>query len=565
MKKNLALYIGLVFVLVALVSAIVLSVPTFGGKVVSFDSTYGKKNVTLKGTYWEVKGSEYAVLVCPGYSCDREKWRPMANLFVGNGLTTMTFDYAGQGASTGTIGFDNAKTDAIPVEISDAIEKLHELSGIPYEKIILVGHSLGGRSILRLLYDYNNPNAVTTVPKRNIKNVILFSAAVNYYFNAQASLFAGTTDEAESPWDVFGASDVADSNVYLFGSTADDIVFDEDVLAMYNRLGGSAPQSGMFEGSVINNFGSKITVRVSNLLLHSYMMFSPKYAVYTNEALSEITGAPASYPAARIFLTYVSWISALVGLGFVFFSLTRGAKEPANDSIPVITDMKAFLLRKLFLWLPGIAMAFVVCCICVVMPFGSPIMNIPYMCFIAGYGLVMLLAYRKGLFKGTEGRLPRPSFQIAAKGCELAKAIVITVVSCAFVWFVLWCTMYRLIPLNVRLFWVVFASVLMAVGYYISGVENDMLDSANASAKVRFLYNLIQYVALFLFVLFYLVIKSYSGLIGQIQNMILMYIFCIPLGDYLRRKTSNRLVGAVVTAFLFQTLMITSAALISFF
>lgn len=109
------------------------------------------------------------------------------------------------------------------------------------------------------------------------------------------------------------------------------------------------------------------------------------------------------------------------------------------------------------------------------------------------------------------------------------------------------------------------ATVLMAVGYYVSGCETDMLDHAGAGTGVKVLYNLITYVPLFLLIGFYLMLRSYSGLIGQVKNMILMYLFCIPLGKYIRKKTGSRLYGAVLTAFLFRTLMITSAALISMF
>lgn len=90
----------------------------------------------------------------------------------------MTFDYSGQGASYEKIGFDNAKTDEIPKEINDALTYLHTLSNIDYENIILMGHSMGGRSILRLMYDYNIETANTKVAKKNIKNIILFSPEV---------------------------------------------------------------------------------------------------------------------------------------------------------------------------------------------------------------------------------------------------------------------------------------------------------------------------------------------------------------------------------------------------
>lgn len=105
----------------------------------------------------------------------------------------------------------------------------------------------------------------------------------------------------------------------------------------------------------------------------------------------------------------------------------------------------------------------------------------------------------------------------------------------------------------------------MTVGYYISGVEGEMLKKSNAKWFVTLLYNLIEYVALFLFVLFYLAIGSYSGFIGQMQNMLLMYVLTIPLGKYVAKKFENRLYGALVSSFVFQALMITSAAIIAMF
>lgn len=557
---------GLVCIIISFILAFTLNIPTMQEKTITFDSTYGDDAVILKGSYWEVDGAEYAVLICPGYSCDRQKWRPMADLFVRNGYTTMSFDYSGQGASAGNIGFDNAKTDNIPVEIDDAAEVLHELSGIDYEHIILVGHSMGGRSILRLMYDYNDPAAQTTVEYKPISNIILMSAEVNYNFNAQASLFAGTTDDAEEPWHSYSAKCLEGVNAYIYGSTADDIVSDEDVLALFARIGGKdAPTSGKFETQQVNELGSKLTLGITGGILHSYEMYSPEFAAYVNDALTDISGTESVYPAWEFLFVYGAWFLGLAGVFLLIRALDKDSTWVAEDSVPVLADAKAFLKRKALMWIPGTVAALIVCCICVCMPFGSPVMNIPYMCFIAGYGLVMLLAYRKGKFKGTAGKLPKLNFKSKASGKEFAVCATVSVLICFFVWYVLRATMYRLIPLNFRLFWVCFAAVLMAVGYYVSGCENDMLDKANASRKVIIIYNLIQYVPLFLLIAFYLVLKSYSGMIGQIQNTILMYIFCIPLGNYIKKRSGSRAIGAVVTAFLFQTLMITSAALISMF
>jgi hypothetical protein len=192
-------------------------------------------------------------------------------------------------------------------------------------------------------------------------------------------------------------------------------------------------------------------------------------------------------------------------------------------------------------------------------------MNIPYMCCIAGYGLTMLFFYRKGKFKGTEGKLPRPSFRVHIDKRNLIELLVVSLGILLFSWFIFKMTMYNLIPFNIRIFWLVFATLLMSVGYYISSVENDMLRKINAKKRTVFLYNLIEYVALFLFVLFYLVIKSYSGFIGQMQNMVLMYILTLPLGSYVGKKLHNRFYGALLSSFLFQAIMITSAAIIAIF
>lgn len=113
MKKFIA--IGLCLMLAAVAGLLYLNRYTMDETVITFASTYQDKPATLEATLWQTGNAEYAALICPGYSCDRQKWRPLANMLRAAGLTVMSFDYSGQGASSGTIGFDNAKTDAIPV------------------------------------------------------------------------------------------------------------------------------------------------------------------------------------------------------------------------------------------------------------------------------------------------------------------------------------------------------------------------------------------------------------------------------------------------------------------
>ena len=566
MKKKILTEAGTVLMLTALVLSLTVAAPLRGERTVRFASTYKENEVTLEASIYETEGAEYGVLICPGYSCDRQKLSAAAGLFVENGMTVMTFDYAGQGAGSGTIGFDNAKTDAITQEIADAMEVFHDETGISYEKMILVGHSMGGRAILRLLYDYHSADAVTNVEKRDLGYAILMAPEVNYTYNSQASLFAGTSDAGEEPWASYSESWTEGTDIWLFGSTGDDVVRDEDIWAIYSHLGGDPSRtSGTGSDSCVNGTGSRISVSVVSGVLHSFQFYSVKFAEMLNSACEDITGEEASYPAGRFLCVYASWILICIGAVMVTAGLSSGLEWEKGSEVPEITDMKLFLGRKLLMWIPGIIMAFLVCCLCVICPWGSPIMNVPYMCFIAGYGITMLLAYRRGRFPGCGGKLPRPVLTCENRGRTAVTALAASALITFAGWLCLRCTAFRLFPLNFRLPWLFFASLLMAVGYYVSGVEEDMMEKAHAGRRERILYAVIGHVPLFLFVGFYLIIGSYSGTVQQLINVVLMYAVFAPVGNYLKKALQNRLYGALLTAFLFQGFMLTSASLIAMF
>lgn len=564
--KKILLTLGAGLLMAAMLMGMLIVAPLKNEKRITFESSYKGRQVMLCGGYFEVPNAEYGVVLCPGYSCDRQKMNATAALFVKNGFSVFSFDYAGQGESGGTIGFDNAKTDAIAQEIADAMDAFHELSGISYEKTVLFGHSMGGRSILRLLYDCSNPEAVTNIVKRPVGYAILSSPDVNYHFNAQASLFSGASDAVEEPWASYSASNAAGTQIFLYGSTGDDIVTHRDIWEIYRHLGGTSGQrEGVGKDWCINDTGSKVTVEVVPGVLHSFQFYSADFARMLNEACSDISGKPAAYPAGAFYGIYLSWICACIGALLITKTLSYGQDGGNAETVPVIYNMRRFLRAKALLWIPGVIFAFGVCCICVVSPWGSPIMNVPYMCFIAGYGIVMLLCYRRGRFPGASGKLPRPHFRF---GCAQGKAIVpITVVALLTFagWFTLRCTVFRLFPFNFRLVWWLFAGLLMTIGYYVSGVEEDMLTNAGASGAVRLLYATINYIPLLLFAGFYLVIRSYSGLVQQLINLALMYILFIPMGEYLKKALRNSLAGAMLSAFLFQGMMLTSASLIALF
>lgn len=558
MKKSKILgWVALGLMVLSLVGIVFINRPTSREKVLRFPSTFEGKTSTLEASYYEVKDAEYAALICPGFSCDRQKLRPIADQFVSVGVTSMTFDYSGQGASTGVIGFGNAKSNHIPTEISHALKKLHEVSGIPYDHIVLVGHSMGGRSILKLftLDIYEEP----------VGAAMLIAPEVDYVYNLQASLFTGTSDETEEPWKSYDGRYTKDTAVYLMSSTFDDTVPHPSTIELFRRLGGKMEQTeGVISPMVLqtNSYGARVALRIVPGALHSYQMYAPAIKEGLNTAISDFTGLPANYFTWANYVLYGLWFLGFVGLFLLLKTLTPKREETA-ENLPKLTNFGRFIGWKVFLWLPALLVMFLICCVSVVMPFGSPVLNIVFMGSIAGYGAVMFLAYRKGRFKGTEGKLLRVRFKVPKQALPVALGIATLAV--AFAIYEVRAGLYRVMPFNFRVVFLLFAGLAMTVGYYISGIETDMLRAAKVKGWQRLLYQIVQYVPILLYTLSYIALGSVSGLVEQAQNLMFMYVFALPLGRFFTARTGNRLYGAALTAFSFQMMMLMSTALIAVF
>lgn len=246
-----------------------------------------------------------------------------------------------------------------------------------------------------------------------------------------------------------------------------------------------------------------------------WQMYSYRFASYLSSSIFSITSINVNYPSI-----FLSWILLLIGNGFILYSLNTSKiikESNKNEEVVQILNVKSFLIKK-YSWISVWVFNF---------------------CII--------------------------SFKINSNKKTILKCLFISLGLIIYVWFILKLTMHNLIPFIIRIFWLIFSTILVSIGYCVSSIEKDMLKKIQSKKWVYFLYNLIQYVALFLFVLFYFIIKSYSGFIGQMQNMILMYALTISLGNYVQNKLNNRFYVALISSFLFQVIMITFAAIISFF
>ena len=530
LKNKILLIVGCLLLFISLVSLFVVGLPTVNGKTVNF--TVGDN--ILKAKYYPVQNSEQAILLCGGFSSDQQMMRPLANLFVQNGISAMTFDYSGHGSSFGTVGFDNATNGQIANEISFAINKLSTLTGLPQENIILLGHSMGGRSILELY---------TTANKPLCKEVILLSPQINYDNNTQSTAFTGINDADIFPWNTLSSKIAEDIRITLIGSTGDDIVSVQSITEIYNRLSDNGEK---------NN----VSLFIVDMILHSYMPYSTSVA----KTLLDNIGINSSN-VYSLSIMYFSLLLSAIGIFIILAFLNKKLNKKTSKPTIELINYKKFIVKKLLIFIPSLLIMVIIACLAVLIPFGAPIMSIAFIGGIAGYGIISLLTYRFGKMSGVVGKL---KFNFKTKNKQhLLFSLVLFVLSLFVLDFILGSSLYNLLPFNMRLFWLFFAGIFMSIGFYVGDYESAMLKHSSASVLQIFAYNIVQYLLLFLMAIGYLAIGSFSGLSGLLQNLILMYI-CIFTGNAIT-KLSNPILGSLSAAFLFQATILTSTCLMVVF
>ena len=525
MKNKIIFALAVVLVILSLIVLSVILKETNNAQIIKFNSG----DETLVASYYPVANSEKAILLCGGFSSDQAMLRPLANLAVSSGLSAMTFDYVGHGKSSGAIGFDNATNGQTVREIKLAIEKLKSLTALEDEDIILLGHSMGARALLELL--------VTSSYPAEYEQVILLSPQINYDNNTQSSTFTGVNDSVIAPWKDLDGKLLNNTKITLIGSTADDIVSPFSANEIYERI----------------KQDNDVSLSLVDGVYHSYMVYSVAVASEIKEHCSYFTDDVSS-----LRIMYLSWFAIIIGLILALLSLEKLLST--NAEVLHLVNFKKFIIFKLILWLPSLVVMAIIAVISVLMPFGSPIMSIIFIGGIAGYGVSSLIVYKKGKMRGV-AVLPKTLKKEKLKGRNIALSIVIFL-SVLYV-FVLGLSsgLYNLFPLNFRMFWLLVASAAMSVGFYISSQEGLMLKTSKVSMVV--IYNIVQYVLLALMAIAYLALESYSGLIGLIQNLFLLYI-SIFAGNCISRLT-NTLYGSIASAILFQCSMMTATCLMVVF
>ncbi|TFF96380.1 MAG: alpha/beta fold hydrolase, partial [Promethearchaeota archaeon] len=172
-KKNLIItLIGFFLSISSLFIIYIGDLPLINSEIISFQDPSGDN---LIGQYH--KGNKDAgIIILEGFSTDQMAMKSINSEFSRLGFHTFSFDFSGQGKSGGTLGFDNAATDRLAIQVLTAKEEFKLLSGLNDSQIILLGHSMGARVALQS----------ATIDANNVSGLILIGVQVNLIPNVQA-------------------------------------------------------------------------------------------------------------------------------------------------------------------------------------------------------------------------------------------------------------------------------------------------------------------------------------------------------------------------------------------
>jgi len=470
-QSTLLLIIGLLFTIIPITGVLFFDRPL--SKSHSLKFTDENQNV-LAGTYYQ--GSQpFGVILLEGFGSDQVTMTSLASEFVRNDWHVFTFDFSGHGRSTGTLSFDNAQSDRLAHQTLAAIQEFRRISDLSDEGIFLLGHSLGARVALQ-----------TATINPDVAGLILLGTQVNLSTNIQSEFFTGTSDN-DLPWIQSLGSDNPAVPILLISGEWDDILTPNNAELLFSKLtaGDYDHQDGKFTSGNTGNL-----IRQQNIfpwLVHNYEPFSSTVITEVNGWLRnhyKVDITDSHLPTLRIW----SWLISLTGV----FLLLLGFRKRFFDegvinqkSSIAITNHRSFLWGKIILWLGALPVAAILGSIFFFIPFGKPVLNLIYVCFIGGYGILLFILYKWEKMPGVQGKLYLKStkslnFAIQAsvpqkelKRILLSLGLTVAILTITFAytrtgWFYVF-------PINLRLIWLFIFTPFTALGFWIGLRESEML------------------------------------------------------------------------------------------
>jgi pimeloyl-ACP methyl ester carboxylesterase len=514
---------------------------------VEFEDLNGEK---LKGIY-SPGFKDAGIILLEGFSSDQTALKPIASEFSNIGFHVFTFDFSGQGKSSGALSFDNAATDRLANQTISALAVFKQISGLNESDIIFLGHSMGARVALQ----------TSIIGNLNISGLILIGAQINLLENVQSSFFTGVSD-TNLEWVKSLNSTNPPIDILVITSTMDDILTVSSAKLLITQLGGN---NSLYDRDLMIYEGK----------IHNYEIYSPEIISqalrWSNENLNLSLNINIS---TKITLQRnLLWI--LFAIGMFIFVISgnyylkfreNGENVPEKSEIAIkIKNPKKYLLYKTVLWFAAIPVALLIFILLFIIPLGLPIFALIYVGFIGGYGFLLLFLYMKGKMPAAKGILDFQFSTIQKNYKDLLLGLGLIVLLVALCTFFFNSGFYYLFALNGRFIWLILLTLLTIPGFYIGQIEGQILSKLRENTQFfKFINSMIGLIPFFLFTILFLLLGSISGMISGLHGLIIL-AFIIISGNLIKKIGKSILLTAFYQAFLIQYLILPQTALFFIF
>ena len=497
MKKRI-FYIGGVLLVIGVFLTIV---STWNLNYESYKVSDGEE--TIDARIYE--GGETAVVLVHGFSSDKAYNYRLANILQRNGFTVVLFDSQGHGQSTGTIGFDNAQTEDLVSNLEAVVTDL-EVKGFATEDIILIGHSMGARTIMQYA-TYGD----------TFKDIVLVGPEINLLPNTQSSFFTGAND-LEMPFVSRMSKSSPMSDVLIITSTWDDI---------------SPVESNEELLSVLNSGTSSYTreIVVVNRVLHNYELFSPQVI---NQIIEYIEPSGSGYIFQYVYL----WI---IGLLFILASPIVMFKSFKQKSVLQLKELdRKFFKTRLLMWLLSIVALILLVGITFILPIRKPFFSVQFVYIVGGYGLVSLLLFRK-----------KQKFSLSKELKDIQSIKVIKPILFGLVFVIVSSIVrysgFNIIFRNIDMFiWYILFVILMTIGFYVLAKDSNYVN-LTATKRQKIYWNIIKYFPFYIFAIVYILLGSLSGITTSVQGLLFL-AYGVYVSKLVNIKADNDLVSSFILA-----------------
>ncbi|WP_420630151.1 alpha/beta hydrolase [Candidatus Leptofilum sp.] len=483
------------------------------------------------------------ILLLAGFGSDQMAMRTAASEFAQAGVAVMTMDFSGHGRSPGTITFDNAATADLAWQTLAGIEAFTAKSGLAPNQIIIMGHSMGARVGLQAMTLTDDP----------VAGLILLGAQVNLESNQQAETFTGVSD-SELLWVKGLSTNLPASDVLLMSGQWDDILPPSSAKLLLGKLQEGEASSWRRELSVLDR------------LVHNYEIYSPRVMTQAKTWAGQRWGIPLAAEAATAQMRLILWAVGLVG---IFLAVAAGWRWAAQTwpGTPLtfhlqIEQTNRFLIGKTALWLAAVPFALLLGGLFFVLPLGLPAFNLYYVCFIGGYGLLLLLLYWRGRVPGVNGRLPFVRSQATAvspKRLVLAIGISLGILGIVTAFIQTGLFFY---PTGQRFIWLLIYTPFTALGFAIGLREIQLVHQSGAGWGALLITAVIGLIPFILYTLFLAALGSISGMLGGLQGLIILALVWLS-GGLIYQVAQRLWLTAVFQAFLLYWLVLPVGPLFS--